>query len=563
MTQENTAYFGIDLGTTYSAIAYIDDTGRPTVIRDQIGESLTMPSVVFFESAENVVVGAGAREMAKILPEQVVERVKRQMGREAQWEFFQRTHTPESISALILRNMADYAREFTQREVKQVVITVPAYFGMLERNATRTAGEIAGLDVIGIVPEPVAAALQYEVMDGSPEKTILVYDLGGGTFDTTVIRITADEITVLCTDGDQELGGTDWDDRLAQHLLQEVVSATGATENPEEDLAFMAELYATAEKTKRQLSQAESRPVVLRFAGKPVNLVLTRTVFEDLTRDLVDRTIEITHRTLAALGEKIGSAAPKSAIDEVLLVGGSTKMPIVAARLTQEFGWTPQMHDPDLAVAKGAARFALSQAVWHEEAGPTASGEPRGALTPAQREKRIEELSEQTGIPGAAIALVSEKKITNVLPKAFGVKLYDTRKNGPEADPDSFYIHHLVHANDTLPSGPHVLDAETMVANQQSVMIEIYEQAGSTESPDVSANKSVDRGNGTIEPLPPLPAGSPIKITMEINSEGRLALHAVEPVSRRELTIEVQVNVLSDAEIAPLKSMVSSIAVRS
>lgn len=560
MAQDNLAFFGIDLGTTYSAIAYIDEAGRPTVIRDQIGESDTMPSVVFFETADNVVVGAGARAMAKVAPEQVVELVKRQMGKEARWEFFGQSHTPESISALILRNLADYAAEFTGREVKQVVITVPAYFGMLERNATRTAGEIAGLDVVGIVPEPVAAALQYEVVDGAAEKTVLVYDLGGGTFDTTVIRISSDEITVLCTDGDQELGGADWDKRLVEHLRHEVVAATGAADDTAEDLQFEQELLTTAESTKRLLSRAESRPVVLRHAGKPVRLELTRAAFEELTRDLLDNTIAITHRTLKALGEKVGSSDPRGLIDEVLLVGGSSKMPAVAARLTEEFGWQPRLHDPDLAVAKGAARFALSRAVWHEQSDVTG---PVDTPTEQQRSDRVEEIARLTGMSEQVIKQVAEKKITNVLPKAFGIKLYDSSSGKRLDDPSAYFVKHLVHANDALPSGPHVLEAATIMPNQTAVDIEIFEQAGSTESGEMAANKSVDRGKGTIEPLPPLPAGAPINITMHINDEGRLSVYAQEPSSRQDLTIEVQVNVLSEAEIEPLKQAVQAITVRS
>ncbi|MEU8001315.1 Hsp70 family protein [Catellatospora sp. NPDC049111] len=560
MAQENSAFFGIDLGTTYSAIAYIDEAGRPTVIRDQIGESDTIPSVVFFETADNVVVGTGARAMAKVSPAQVIELVKRSMGKEVRWEFFGQTHTPESISALILRNLADYAAEFTGREVRQVVITVPAYFGMLERNATRTAGEIAGLEVVGIVPEPVAAALQYEVVDGADEKTVLVYDLGGGTFDTTVIRISAAEITVLVTDGDQTLGGADWDRRLVEHLRQEVVAATGAGDDAAEDQQFEQELLITAEATKRLLSRAESRPVVLRYAGKPVRIELTRATFEQLTQDLLDNTIAITHRTLKLLGEKLGVSEPRGLIDEVLLVGGSSKMPAVAARLTEEFGWQPRLHDPDLAVAKGAARFALSRAVWHEPTdGATRAAEP----TAQERQERAERIQRETGISAEVIAAVAEKRITNVLPKAFGIKLYDPRSGKGLDDPSAYFVQHLVHANDALPSGPHVLEAGTVVANQTAVDIEIYEQAGSTESGDLSANKSVDHGRGTIEPLPPLPAGAPINITMYIDDEGRLSVRAEEPSSRRDLTIHVQVNVLSDAEIEPLKQKIKTISVRS
>ena len=563
MSDEQITYFGIDLGTTYSAISYIDETGRPTVVRDLINESDTMPSVVYFEGPGNAVVGQSARAMSRVDPENVVERVKRQMGRDREWEFFGETHNPVSISAVILRRLAEYAKEYTQRDVEQVVITVPAYFGMLERDATRNAGVLAGLDVIGIVPEPVAAALQYEILDGAQQKTVLVYDLGGGTFDTTVIRITPDAIDVLCTDGDQELGGADWDDRLAQHLLQEFVTAASPPDDPAEDAQFMQELYLTAEQVKRQLSQTASRTVPLRFAGASAMVTVTRETFEQITQDLLDNTVAITDRTLDKLSDKLSTADPKSAIDEVLLVGGSTKMPAVAARISSTYGWQPRLHDPDLAVAKGAARFALSRAVWRAtDDAETADATTRPSAE--QRQERIRQLSNLTGLDAEAIAEVSRKRITTVLPKAFGVKLVDTDKPGWDSDPDSAsYIEHLVHADDPLPSGPHHIAGGTVVDNQEELKIEVYEQAGTVESSDLFANKPVDRGAGVITGLPPLPAGARIDLSMTVDEDGLLTVRAVEPSSGKNLTIQVRVSTIADEDIPKLRAMVSAIAVRS
>jgi molecular chaperone DnaK len=181
MSDNNLRVFGIDLGTTYSAIAYVDEAGQPAVCRN-FGNLETTPSVVFFENESNVVVGSVAKNSAINYPDRVVSLVKRQMGTETNFDGV--NHTPESISAFILKQLAQDAAEHTNGEVSKVVITVPAYFGMLERNATKNAGKIAGLDVLGIVPEPVAAALHYEATTEAENKTILVYDLGGGTFDT-------------------------------------------------------------------------------------------------------------------------------------------------------------------------------------------------------------------------------------------------------------------------------------------------------------------------------------------------------------------------------------------
>jgi molecular chaperone DnaK len=557
MAQEHTSYFGIDLGTTYSVVAYIDDFGRPAVVRDLAENSDTTPSVVYFENADNVVVGTQAKNVALVDADRVVQRVKREMGKERYWEFDGKGYTPESISALILKQLAQNAAQETGRAVNDVVITVPAYFGMLERDATRNAGRIAGLNVIGIVPEPVAAALQYETTEVQQDRLVLVYDLGGGTFDTTVIKVTPDAVQVVCTDGDQQLGGVDWDDRLIEHLLEEFVRVAKPGEDPRDDIQFMQELRERAEDVKRQLSGVTSRKVPLRFGGTSAMLEVTRDAFEAMTRDLLDNTLRCTDRTLATLAEKLGVSDPAKSIDDVLLVGGSSKMPAVAAALTQQYGWTPRLHDPDLAVAKGAARFALSRAVWAWE------GDETDQPSPEERRERVSLLAERTGVDEAALARIAAKQITNVLPKAFGVRLLDTSRANWQADPvGCSYVAHLVHANEPLPSGSR-LSACTVVPNQTEVEVVVYEQAGTEESRELADNKVVDQGEGLITDLPPLPANAPIDVAMNIDSEGLLEVTAVEPTSGRDLTIRIRVSLLSETEVAEAASAVSMISVRS
>jgi molecular chaperone DnaK (HSP70) len=547
-------YFGIDLGTTYSAISYVDESGKPTVVRNRVTSHETTPSVVYFENADNVVVGATAKNVARMYPDKVVQRVKRDMGKPREWEFNGRTHTPESISALILKDLAESAASQTHGEVRSVVITVPAYFGMLEREATTQAGRIAGLDVMGIVPEPVAAALQYEVKATDGERIVLVYDLGGGTFDTTAIRIGPDAIEVLCTDGDQELGGVDWDDRLINHLIGELQKA-GPSQDPTDDAEFMQDLALQAEEIKRQLSQTESRTLPLRYGGASAMVEVSRPTFEKITEDLLDRTIEIVDRTLDKLGQKLGVSDPARRLHDVLLVGGSTKMPAVTARLQQKYGWSPLVHDPDLAVARGAAKFALSRAVW--------SWQGDTPPTPQQREARIEEISRKTGLGRRELEAMSAQQITTVLPKAFGVKLVDARQPGWESDPEgASYIEHLVHADEALPTGEKFLDARTVAPNQTAVEVMIYEQAGTVESRELSANKAVDHDSGLITGLPPLPVDSPIDIRMHVDENGKLHLTAVEPSTGKNLKIEVQVSVLSEAEVREAQRAISAMTVR-
>ena len=557
MSDNNLRVFGIDLGTTYSAVAYVNEAGQPAVCRN-VDSLETTPSVVFFENESNVVVGSVAKNSAISYPDRVVSLIKRQMGTEATFEFDGVTHTPESISALILKQLARDAAEHTNGEVSKVVITVPAYFGMLERDATKNAGKIAGLDVIGIAPEPVAAALHYEATTEAENKTILVYDLGGGTFDTTVIRVAKDEIIVVCTDGDDHLGGADWDARLKDLLLTKFREQVPPGTDFEDDEEFLQSVAIVSEDTKKQLSKVESRPVPLRGAGAAARVDVSRTEFEAVTDDLLDKTIEIVKRTLVTLEEKSSGAT----IDEVLLVGGSTKMPAVAQRLRAEFGWEPKLHDPELAVAKGVALYALGRVVHREleTARQQADSEPDAQSRIAEA---VDAVAARTGIATATLESLAAKETRNVLPKAFGVKLVDTRDPDWQSKPPQYYVEHLVLANDTLPTGVRELSAATIADGQREVLIELCEQSGVVAGPDLAENKELNQGHGSIRCPPGLPAGSPVDIGLEVDAEGLLILNATERSTGEELKIEVRVSVLSTEQINEATKIVSGITVSS
>ncbi|GLY38264.1 molecular chaperone DnaK [Amycolatopsis sp. NBRC 101858] len=557
MADDTLRVFGIDLGTTYSAIAYVDESGRTTVCRNADNQETT-PSVVYFENESNVVVGSVAKESAVTQPDRVVSLIKREMGTKALFDFDGRTHTSESVSALILKQLAKDAAEYSGGDVSKVVVTVPAYFGMLERDATKNAGKIAGLDVIGIVPEPVAAALHYEATTGAENRTVLVYDLGGGTFDTTVIRVSADEIEVVCTDGDDRLGGADWDNRLRDHLLAAFTEQVPPGTDPEDDEEFLQSLATLAENTKKQLSKVDSRPVALRGAGASARIDVTRTQFEEMTKDLLEKTIDIVHRTLATLEKK----APDTEIDEVLLVGGSTSMPAVAARLRAEFGWEPKLHDPHLAVAKGAALYALGRVV-HKEQEDARKRASSADDAETRASEAVGDLEARTGIAAGTLRSLAAKQTRNVLPKAFGVKLLDTSDPDWESKPERFYVAHLVHANDPLPTGTQVLDARTVYESQQEIEVELYEQSGAVAGPRMAENKYLNDGKGSITGLPPLPKGSPLKIEMEVDAEGLLRVDATEPSTGKSLTIEVRVSVLSEAQVEEATKAVSALTVSS
>jgi molecular chaperone DnaK len=563
--------FGIDLGTTYSVVGYIDETSRAAVTRNPQGSDTT-PSVVYFESETNVVVGSTAKAAAGEYPDRVVSLIKREMGdREYHRTFFGVDHTPPSISAIILGALARAAEEDTGRKVTDAVITVPAYFGLLEKDATRKAGEIAGLNVIGIVPEPVAAALQYGVGGSADGTTFLVYDLGGGTFDISLIRMTDTSIEVLVVGGDHRLGGADWDEKLLNHIVEQVIAQCG-DDSLRDDEAMLQDLRMLAEETKKALSSVETRTQIVRYTGTPAKVTVSRAEFEQMTADLLDETIRITRRTLAEADERYPGIQEQ--INAVLLVGGSTRMPAVSAALRKEFGWDPKLADPDLAVAKGAALYAAGQTVRYVERAESDGGHSADGGGPAERgngslaagpvtEEAVRAVAGQTGLAEEDVRRLAQRTVVNVLPKAIGVKLVDTDRPGWEDDVEAAsYIEHLVDAQTQLPFEGEPFVASTVVAGQEEIEIEIWEQAGASPGREIAENHPLD-ASGRITGLAPsaLPAGSPVNLEINIDDEGTVHLRAVEPASGRELELSVRISILSAEQLDQAKRDVAALTV--
>ena len=522
---------GIDLGTTHSCVARIDEAGRPVIIKSAIGEDTT-PSVVYFESAKNVVVGRAARNAALLAPDLVAQLVKRDMGRKKEYTFHGERHTPETVSALILRELARAAQEHTGEEVRDVVITVPAYFGVAEREATRRAGEIAGLNVVDVLPEPVAAALHYQAGGGAGERAgagvrhILVYDLGGGTFDTTVIRLEGDDITVVCTDGDDRLGGADWDEAIAGYLLGEF-EAQHAALSPREDPQSMQDVLIAAEQLKKDLSVTQTRRYAMRFGGAVCQVELTRDRLEQLGAGLLERTAEVTERTIAT-----ARARGAAHFDDVLLVGGMTRMPAVPRMLKDRFSLDARRHDPDLAVAKGAALLALMRKV------RPLDGTPGDAAT----------VAEQTGLTVTEVEKLAGTRVTTVIPRGFGVKGIDGRDPRAVSDPVNArqIVVHLLPANAPLPADTGAYTFHTAIENQRMVGIEVWEQSGPLESEDLADNRKI--GEGLLKHLPArLPAQTPIEVTFLMSATGLLTVHAREPGSGSDLRFDLQIGDLDQA----------------
>jgi molecular chaperone DnaK len=340
---------GIDLGTTNSAVAVLEG-GEPKIIPNNEGNRTT-PSVVSFKDGE-IQVGEVAKRQAITNPNTVMS-IKRHIGEDYKETIDGKDYTPQEISALILQHLKGYAEDYLGDEVTNAVITVPAYFNDSQRQATKDAGKIAGLEVDRIVNEPTAASLAYG-LDSEADENILVFDLGGGTFDVSILELGDGVFDVLSTAGDNSLGGDDFDDKIIDYLVKSFKSDNGV--DLSNDKMALQRLKDAAEKAKKELSSVSSTQISLPFisAGDagPLHLeqTLTRAKFDELTQDLVDRTKEPLRRALS------DADLSKSDIDQVILVGGSTRIPAVVETVKKETGKDPNRSvNPDEVVAMGAA----------------------------------------------------------------------------------------------------------------------------------------------------------------------------------------------------------------
>ena len=342
---------GIDLGTTNSEIAIYQD-GRPEVLRDDQGR-IILPSVVGLTETGELLVGEEARNQFLLYPERTVRSIKRRMGSDAKVQLGEREYKPQEISAIILSRLKEIAQARLGRPIRKAVITVPAYFSDTQRQATREAGEIAGLEVARIINEPTAAALVYEAAQHQG-KRILVYDLGGGTFDVSVVRIEQGVVEVISSHGNNHLGGDDFDHKIVEHVLEHLKLKHGVdvADRPQ----AMARILRSAEDAKKQLSDHPYARIAEEYlaehSGQPVNLdlELSREEYEDMIAPFIEETLGAIHIALESAG------LTSSQVDEILLVGGATRTPLIRRRLVEAFGTQPRGEvDPDLCVAMGAA----------------------------------------------------------------------------------------------------------------------------------------------------------------------------------------------------------------
>lgn len=531
--------FGIDLGTTYSCIAYVDETGRATVVNNSEGTNTT-PSVVNFASPSQVVVGQVAKENAVIDPDNTISLVKTLMGKtDFAISYNGEDKSPEEVSAYILRKVAEDAGKMLDTEVKDVVITCPAYFGTAERTATKNAGIIAGLNVLEVISEPTAAALYYGCAREQEEKTILVFDLGGGTFDVTIMNISSEKIEVICSDGNHELGGKDWDEAVMRYLAEEFISQTGF--DGEFDEYAQQDMRLKAEKAKQQLTSRDQVPVMLDAAGLRARINLTREKFDEITSALLGEAIEKTESAIDVAKEKGYN------IDEILLVGGSTRMPQVTKAIVDRFGMEPKILDPDEAVAKGAAIHAVNVYVNNQKSlEPGDVGETTVNVGGATKEINADDYKEELAVQPEMMSIGGKtRQVVVATTKSFAIEVLI---NGESK------CCNMIIKNEPMPDGSISVTKEfgTNVANQESAELVVYESDFMEETFDV--DKDFVLGTATLELPGNLPAGSPIQVTFTLSTEGILEVSGVDKTTGREVHATMQAKgIMAEEKVDELK----------
>ncbi len=549
--------FGIDLGTTYSCISYIDEYGKAAVLKNSDGDHTT-PSVVMVESKDNIIVGTEAKRSVEIEPDKTVQFIKRKMGKENDTVTLNGIdyHAPE-ISSMILKKIVNDANEELRQtgviqdgeSVNDVVITCPAYFGMNERQATKTAGELAGLNVLNIINEPTAAAISYGVSGNDKNETVLVYDLGGGTFDITVMNIAGNDISVVCTGGDDQLGGKDWDEALMEYVTQRYDEENG--EDLSEDPEAVAALYVDVETWKKALTAREKVNISVNGAGGRFREELTREKYEELTSDLLNRTKNLLDDVLAT-AEKQGY--PISKIDKVLLVGGSSRMPQVAAMIERDYHVTPVLADPDEAVAKGAAIYASNAKAYNDFVADEA----------AKSGKTVEELTEQnlvTGDMDKKFALKSggpsggalKLNITNVLSRTYGLETLADEITG------RMQITNMLMINDKLPA-TRTETFYTVGDNQDGLQLKFYESRSTDKIMDIDGK--VPLTEFEMKFTNKVPKNTPVKMTTALDNSGILHIIAEEQLYHSKLDTTFQLsNQMSEEDMKQASIRMSSVKV--
>jgi len=471
-----------------------------------------------------VIIGKEAKEMLATEPENTVVFVKRDMGNDASFDKtsnkYPYHYDPSEISAFILKKLVQDANSLSDNPepIKDVVITCPAYFGTKERMQTKQAGEIAGLNVLAIINEPTAAAISYGVKLDE-RKTILVYDLGGGTFDVTIITVDHGAIKVVATGGDQHLGGVDWDTALSKYMLTAFNSENGTSYSFDDEPILRNSLLLEAEMKKKNLTAKETIKWNFTYEGKNMRLELTRQQFNDITAGLLNETIEKTHDVIDIATQK-GYGKP----DMVLLVGGSSRMPQIKERVDKEFGCDACFHDPDECVAKGAAIYAMNEA-YIQAVRDYEDGETDDKPKPITGDRTT---------------------VVNVTSKTYGTDIAGNK------------VSNLIFANTSLPCSIKETFS-TVVDNQSSVPMKVFESDFTDPENDqiVEDSQCMLVDDHKLKLTKQWPMGTPIEVVFAIDNEGILSCQAKVADDVLDFTLKIT-GVKSNEELAYSKSIIAS-----
>lgn len=489
---------GIDLGTTYSAVATLGSDGVPSILMNAEGESIT-PSVVFFQDidgADEPMVGSMAKHMAGTSPDDVVQFVKRSIG-DPNWRFESSAgnqYTAEEVSAIILKKIKQDTELALGEPVTDAVITVPAYFDDARRVATKQAGKIAGFNVMRVLNEPTAAAISYG-LDTEKNGTILVYDLGGGTFDVTILRIDDLRFEVVGTDGDRNLGGFDFDNELMKFIAADVAKQGGANILDGNHFEEMANLREKAEMAKRTLSSVTKTNVFMSLNGKNYRTTVTRADFERITKSLLTRTEELVQDVLDDTGTTWNQ------IDHVLLIGGSTRMPMVRELVERMSGKTPETDvNPDEAVALGAAVQAAL------EVANGGSGDGEFGNSPIDF--------------SSSPVFGKDIQIQDVTSQALGILVLSDDHLHTENSV-------IIKKNATIPASCSER-YQTVSDGQTALKVQV------TQGDDPDPQYVVIIGESTLK-IPPYPAGSPIEVTYHYDIDQTVQIEVTDLVTNQSL----------------------------
>lgn len=492
---------GIDLGTTNSEVAVVED-GKVTIISDS--GQMIIPSFVGLDDSGSVLVGQDAKNQYQAYPERTVKSIKRRMGEETKVQMGDSSYSPQEISAIILKKLKSMAEAYLGEEIGKAVITVPAYFSDAQRRATREAGEIAGLEVVKMINEPTAAALSYESGHHGGRR-IMIYDLGGGTFDVSVVQMEDGVIEVVASHGNNHLGGDDFDHKIVEHIIEHLKNEHNVTEPL--SAQAMARIERAAENAKKVLSDhpfaSISEEYLLENNNVPVNLSLdlARHDYENMIISFIDETLEAVHTALNSADLTV------SDIEEILLVGGSTRTPLVTRRLGEKFGFHPRREvDPDLCVATGAAMQAAM-------------------------------------IRGDKVSAV----LVDITPYTFGTHaLHEI-----DGMPYPYFFVPIISKNTPIP----VTKSEvfyTTYDNQKEVQVGVY------QGEHQDAKKNIQIGEFMIKGLSAASAGSEIITMFELDKDGILLVTSREKKTglEKKITIDNAISRFDEAELSEAKEKI-------